>query len=162
MTVNLLVDGFIARTFGSENTDNYLKLLLRGPTFDHLLQHYAISPHQGAWYIGHNSNLVQGTSPGVPYQPTPILDYIVTAYGTIVPQRRWVPANKVDYRHFVESPELQLPTFFVNRNGRLGFPLSDILRGCDRDLRDADDFAPLGGKATTIIRINVSLSLLSL
>ena len=81
------------------------------------------------------------------------------AFGTVVPQKRWAPVNEVDYLYFVQKAVLQLPIFFVNRNGEVGFPLSDILQGCDRDLRNANDFAPLGGKSSTHIRVNVSLSL---
>ena len=107
----------------------------------------------------HNSNLVQGTSPGVPFQPSPLLDYSMReTHGTVVPQRRWTPADEEDIRRHVVSSVLQLPIFFVNRNGGLGFRLPDILRGCHHDLRDAKTFAPLGGRKTTLIRINVSLS----
>ncbi|KAI9429841.1 hypothetical protein BJY52DRAFT_1133721, partial [Lactarius psammicola] len=73
---------------------------------------------------------------------------------TILPQRRWKPADEVDVRRFVESSQLQLPIFFVNRDGSLGFWLPDILRGCDRYLHNANGFATLGGKTTTHVRIN--------
>ena len=103
---------------------------------------------------------MQGTSPGVLIQPTPILDYSTAAiHGTVVPQRRLSLVDEVDeVRQYVESAVLQLPIFFVNRNGELGFPLSDIIRGYDCDLRNEVDFAPLGGKTTTHIQIGVSLS----
>ena len=153
---DLLVDGFIARTFATGDVANYLVLLLRTQRF---LQHYRIVHHQGAWYITRNSNLVQGSSPGVPHQPTPLLDYNMKAtVGTVVPQTRWTPAEEVDIRRHVEGAALLLPIFFVNRDGSLGFPLPDILRGCDRDLHNANGFAPLGGKFTTHFRIQVSLS----
>ena len=79
--------------------------------------------------------------------------------GTVVPQRRWRPADEVDVRRHVESADLELPIFFINRNGSIGFPLLHILQGCDRDLRNANAFASLAGKTTTHIRINVGLSL---
>jgi hypothetical protein len=152
-----LVDGFIARTFAFEGATNYLVLLLKTQRF---FQHYRIVCHQGAWYITRNSNLVQGASPGVPHQPTPLLDYCTSAtHGTVVPQRRWMPADDVDIRRYIESAVLQLPIFFVNRNGGLGFLLPDILRGYDHDLNNANSFAPLGGSITTHVRIHVSLSL---
>ena len=157
---DVLVDGFISRTFASEGANNYLILLLPTPPPQYFLQYYGIGYHQGAWYIIRNSNLVQGSSPGVSFQPTPLLDYSMRGtYGTVVPQRRWTPADEVDIRRHVQRAVLQLPIFFVSRNGGVGFQLSDILRGCDRDLRNANTFAPLGGKKTTHVRINVSLSL---
>ncbi|KAF8261608.1 hypothetical protein EI94DRAFT_782792 [Lactarius quietus] len=111
--------------------------------------------HNGAWYLPHNVNSVQGTSPGVPFQTTLLLDYNTrSTRGTVVPQQRWTPADEVDVRRHVEGAVLLLPVFFVNRNGSIGFPLSDILRGCDRELRNPNDFALLGGTANTNIRIN--------
>ncbi|KAH9047189.1 hypothetical protein EDB84DRAFT_1233485, partial [Lactarius hengduanensis] len=144
--------GFVARTFNPEDAHHYFMLLLRTPLsryFPHLVY------HQGAWYITRGANLVQGTSPGVPLQPTPLLDYNSEGtQGTILPQRRWSPADAVDVRRHVEGADLQLPIYFVNSNGSIGFPLLDILRGCDRDLHNANSFATLGGRSTTHIRIN--------
>ena len=130
-------------------------LLLRTQYFT---RHYGVVYHQGAWYITQNGNSVQGTSPGSPLLATPILDYSTEAsQGTVVPQRRWTPADEVDVRRHVEIAVLQLPIYFVHREGGLGFRLSDILRGCDHDLHNKDTFAPLGGRTTTTVRINVSL-----
>ena len=155
---DLLVDGFIARTFGSEDANGYLMHLLRVPSSKHFLQYYGILHHEGAWYITHNNNLVQGTSPCVPLQPTPLLDYSATAYGAVVPQRRWTPADEVYVRRqTVESAALQLPIFFVNHDGHLGFWLPDILKDFYHDLHNANEAAPLGGRAFAHIRIHVSL-----
>ena len=135
-------------------------LLLRTPPYQHFLRYYGIVYHQSAWYLTHNANLVQGTSPGVPLQSTPLLDYSSRATpGTVVPQRRWTPTDEVDHRRHVDGAALELPIFFVNRNGGIGFWLPDILRGRDRDLYNADKFAPLGGRATVQIRINVGTPL---
>ena len=76
--------------------------------------------------------------------------------GTVIPQMRWVPADEADYRRHVLEAVLQLPVFFVNRNGSVGFWLPDILEGRDGDLYNRDSQAPLGGRTTTHIRINVS------
>ncbi|KAN0133463.1 hypothetical protein V8E53_008631 [Lactarius tabidus] len=150
---DIFIDGFIARTFTSGDANDYLMLLLRTPPRHPFLQYYGIVFYRGAWYIMHNSNLVQGTSPGVPLQPTPLLDYSMeSTHGTVVPQRRWTPADEADVRRHVKG--LELPIFFVNHDGSIGFPLVDILRGCDRDLRNASGFASLVGKTTTHIRIN--------
>ena len=159
-STNLLVDGFVARTFTAGDANSYLMLLLWTPQGQSFLEYYGIEYHRGAWYIRHNSNLVQGTSPGVPYLPTPLLDYSMKeTTGTVVTQRRWTPAEEVDIRRHVQCAALLLPIFFVNRNGSLGFWLTDILRGCDRELHNANSFAPLGGEYTTQVRIHVSRSL---
>jgi hypothetical protein len=153
---DLLVDGFISRTFGSRDTEKYLNLLLQEPRSSNFLQRCRILCGKGAWYITRNSNLVQGLSPGFLPQAVSLLDYIVTDNGTVVPQIRWTPHTVTDIRQHVEEAVLQLPIFFVNRNGGLGFRLPDTLRGCDRELRNAYDPASLGSKSTTHIRINVS------
>ena len=157
---DVFIDGFVARTFTAEDANNYLMLLLRTPQPQSFLEYYGIEYRRGAWYIRRNSNLVQGASPGVPYLPTPLLDYSMKeTTGTVVPQRRWTPAEEVDIRRHVQCAALLLPIFFVNRNGSLGFRLTDILQGCDRELHSANSFAPLGGKYTTQVRIHVCRSL---
>ncbi|KAF8257745.1 hypothetical protein EI94DRAFT_1817032 [Lactarius quietus] len=145
---DLFIDGFVACTFTSGDAANYFALLFRDRRF---IQQFGVVYHQGAWYITRNVNQVQGASPGV---DTPLLDHsIEETYGTVVPQRRWFPVDQMDFQRHVVEAVLQLPVFFVNRDGSIGFSLSDILRGCDRDLRNRNAFAPLGGRVTTHVRI---------
>ncbi|KAH8982557.1 hypothetical protein EDB86DRAFT_272551 [Lactarius hatsudake] len=151
---DVLVYGFVAQTFKPEDANRYFTLLLR-PRSQHFLQYYGIRYHQGAWYITLNANLVQGTSPGVPFHATPLLDYSNrTTQGTVVPQQRWIPGDAGGSLRRVERADLQLPIYFVNSNGSIGFPLLDILRGCDGNLHNANGFASLGGRTTTRIGIN--------
>ena len=85
------------------------------------------------------------------------LDFIVrTTQGIVVPQKRWTPNDEIDARRYVAGAMLQLPIYFVNRNGTIGFWLLDILQGRDSDLYNRSREAPLGGKGTTHLRINVS------
>ena len=157
---HLFVDGFVARTLIAGDFNNYLMLLLRTPQPQCFLEYYGIEYRRGAWYIRRNSNFAQGALSGVSYLHTLLLDYNISATtGTVVPQRRWTPADDVEIRRHVESAVLQLPIFFVNHNGSLGFRLPDILRGCNRELHNANSFAPLGGKYMMHVRIHVSLSL---
>ena len=83
---DLLVDGFIARTFASEDADRYLKLLLQEQNF---LQYYGILHHRCVWLITHNFDLMQGTSPGVQYENYPLLDYSVTDSHNDAANIRW-------------------------------------------------------------------------
>jgi len=149
------VDGFLAHTFSPQDSHAFFALLLRTPDF---LRYYRISYSQGVWYITQNVPHVQRSPPGVPSQnPPPALDFSVKGtQGTVVPQRRWIPADEEDVRRHVTQATLQLPIFFVNRNGGVGFGLPDILQGRDYDLYNRDSEASLGGVATTHIRINVS------
>lgn len=148
---DLFVDGFLAQTFSPQDAYNFFTLLLRTPNF---MQHYRISYTQGVWYI---IRCVPSPSPGAPSQNVSLpLDFSAKiTQGTVVPQRRWSPADEVDIRRHVEEATLQLPVFFV-RNGGVGFWLPDILQGRDQDLYNRDFQASFGGRATTHIRINVS------
>ncbi|KAI9454272.1 hypothetical protein F5148DRAFT_1288743 [Russula earlei] len=78
---------------------------------------------------------------------------VATTRGTVLPQRRWIPADEVDVRRY-ESPVLQLPIFFIDSHGGGGFWLSDILHNRDHNLHNADSEASLGGGTTVHIRIN--------
>ena len=78
----------------------------------------------------------------------------MTEYGTVVPQKPWEYSIGSSLS---EPTSLQLTIFFINRNGSIGFRLSDTLEGYVRDLRNANDPA-LGLDSTTLIRICVSPS----
>ena len=159
VTAGLLVDGFIASTFGSKDTNSYIHSLLK--TLTDIFQPSSLpyngishhQNHQGSWYIPQNL-----LPPHIPFQAAPLLDYSVTECGTVVPQKRWTPASPVAVRQNIDKAPLQLPIFFVNNNGGIGFPLPDILDGYVRNLHNANDPAPAGPKPTTHIRIWVSPS----
>jgi hypothetical protein len=156
-TVNdIFVDGFIANTFSPQDAHVFLTQLLRTPNF---LQFYNVAYSGGAWYITQNAPYVPPRSPGMPAQHPPIpLDFNAReTQGTVVPQQRWTPCDEVDVRRFVEEASLQLPIFFINLNGGIGFMLYDILQGRDMDLLNRGSQAGLGGYFTTHVRINVSL-----
>ena len=139
------MDGFLTHMFSPQDASAFFTLLLRIPNF-----RSHISYSQGIWYM----NYVQQPSSGLPTQLP--LDFSVrTSEGIVLPQRRWTPDDEVDIRRRVQEA-LQLPVFFVNQNGGVGFWLPDILEGRDRDLYNRDRQAPLGGRTTTHIRINVS------
>ena len=88
------------------------------------------------------------------------LDFIVrTTQGAVVPQRpqrRWTLGDEIDVHRYAHVT-LQLPIYFVNRNGRAGFSLLDILRGHDPDLYYGGRDAPPGGTVTTRLCLKVSV-----
>jgi len=113
----------------------------------------------GAWYITQNAPYVLPRSPGLPARHPPIpLDFNVRATeGTVVPQQGWIGADGVYVHRHIREASLQLPIFFIDRKGGIGFALYDILQGRDIDLFNRDSHAQLGGGATTHVRIDVSL-----
>jgi hypothetical protein len=149
------VDGFISHMFSPQDSHAFFTILLRTSDF---LRYYRISYSRGAWYITQNAPYVRLSSLAVPTQhPSLALDFTVEGtQGAVVPQRRWIPADEVDLRRFVTEATLQLPIFFMNRNGGVGFWLPDILQGRDHNLYNRDTEACLGGVMTTHIRIHVS------
>ena len=153
---DVLVDSFLANMFSPRDANTFFTLLLGTPDF---LRYYRVAYSRGVWYLTQNAPHVQRPSVGIQTQNLPLaLDFSVKeTQGTVVPQRRWIPTDVVDFRRFVTEAELQLPIFFVNRNGGVGFWLPDILHCRDHDLYNRDSEASLGGVTTTHIRINVSL-----
>ena len=87
--------------------------------------------------------------------PLYLIDYSIVGTGTVIPQARWYPENINDHRQHVADAILQMPIFFVQQNGTLGISLNDAINGRLQNLRDARMQAPLGGRATTHIRIGV-------
>ena len=85
-----------------------------------------------------------------------VLDRGIVNRGTVVPQTLWAPHTVTDKKHHVEEAELQLPIFFQCADGQLGLTLEAAANGRCHGLIGAQNFAPLGMKSTTHIRIVVS------
>jgi hypothetical protein len=88
-------------------------------------------------------------------QPYWILDRSIVPYGTVVPQTLWLPHSVTDRRQHVEEAGLQMPIFFEYSNGGLGLSLDLAAAGQFDGVLNAHQFAPLGNKASTHIRIAV-------
>ncbi|KAI9439529.1 hypothetical protein H4582DRAFT_1773601, partial [Lactarius indigo] len=73
--------------------------------------------------------------------------------GTVVPQTMWSPHS--NRRWHIEEAVLQMPIFFEGIDGRLGLSLQAAVNGRYHHdgLRNARQFAPLGYRTTTFIRI---------
>ena len=84
-----------------------------------------------------------------------LLDRAVVNRGTVVPQTMWSPHTVTDKRLQVEEAVLQSPIFFEGLDGMLGLSLEASATGRCHGLRGAQDFAPLGQKSITFIRIVV-------
>jgi hypothetical protein len=87
--------------------------------------------------------------------PLWLLDRAFVNRGTLVPQT--MPHTVTDERQHVEEAVLQLPIFFEGTDGRLGLSLEAAAASRCHDLRDAQQFAPLGQTSITHIRIHVGI-----
>lgn len=155
---DLLVDGYIARTFGPIKAERYLFDLLKTNNSG-LKQLSRTIPNPGGLGV---TFIVEAV--GTRHSPQPLmqdrsgrplwlLDYSIAEMDTVVPQELWSPQNVVDYRQHVTQAELQMPIFFAQEHGHLGLSLDDAINGRCQTLRDGRMQAPLGGKATTHMRI---------
>lgn len=103
-----------------------------------------------------------------PYIPHPLsgtpgfwlLDRGIVDMGTVVPQRMWSPHSSLDKQQLVEKAHLQMPIFFEREDRRVGISLAAATHGRFYNLRDANNPAPLGHKASTYIRIAVSMTMI--
>jgi hypothetical protein len=87
-----------------------------------------------------------------------LLDRGIVDRGTVVPQRMWSPHSSPDRRQHVEKAQLQMPVFFEGEDRMIGISLVASTNSRFHNLRDANNPAPLGHKASTYIRIAVSMT----
>ncbi|KAI0295981.1 hypothetical protein BC826DRAFT_908730 [Russula brevipes] len=62
-------------------------------------------------------------------RPAWVLDYAIRSGGPVVPQQLWIPHSQGDFRRYVGQASLHLPVFFLNRDGRLGVPVTNAVAG---------------------------------
>ncbi|KAI9463697.1 hypothetical protein BJY52DRAFT_931878 [Lactarius psammicola] len=136
-TKSLLVDGYVSQTCQSRRAEQYFLALLKSP---------AIPPIMTLSYPGRESHFFFDPS-------SQLLDRAVVNRGTVVPQTMWSPHTVTDKRQHVEAALLQRPIFFEGGDGRLGLSLEASAAGRCHGLHNAQEFAPLGLKSTTHIRI---------
>jgi len=149
---SLLVDGYVSRTFQPRRAAQYFLNLLKR---DSLPSVEASSlPYRESHFF-----VVGPITQDVPRQPEGFdtssrpLDRAIVGRGSVVPQTMWSPHTATEKRLQVEEAVLQMPIFFESVEGILGISLEDVASGrCDA-LRGAEEYAPLGGKTTTHIRI---------
>ncbi|KAN0130991.1 hypothetical protein V8E53_011124 [Lactarius tabidus] len=140
-----------SQTFQSRAAEQY---------FLNLLKSSSIPPHTTLSYTSKGGYFffVHSVPPHIPapFPSSPrrwLLDRGIMDGGTVVPQMMWSPHSASDRRQHVEMGELQMPVFFEDRDGELGFSIEASVDGQYHGLRHANDLAPLGQKTTTHIRI---------
>jgi hypothetical protein len=151
---SLLIDGYISHSFQSRPAQQYILCLLKSDSIPHIKP--SSYPDREGYFF-----LVGPTALHAQAQPfdtsNRLLDRALVTRGTVVPQTMWSPNTVTDKRQHVEEAVLQLPIFFEGIDGRLGLSLEDSAAGRCHGLRNAQQFAPLGQKSTTHIRIGVSV-----
>jgi hypothetical protein len=160
---DLLVDGYIAQSFGPIIAQRYLYDLLKVNqqqcSLRQLCQAIPRPDRPGAvtFVVG----AVATRQPPPPLmqdhngRPLWLLDYSIAPTGTVVPQALWSPQDVNDFKQYVTDAELQMPIFFTQENGHLGLSLDDAANGRCHTLRGARAHVHLGGQTTTFIRIKV-------
>jgi hypothetical protein len=119
---DFLIDGYIAYTFKPQNAEGYLV---------HLFNVNAASVHHqsGAFYALNHP--VHNIPPAhfVNGQDAWLLDYVVRAGGSVVPQEPWSPQGQGDRRRYVIQAQFRMPVFFVDSDGNLGVPVMNAAAG---------------------------------
>ena len=153
LCVQILVDGYISQSFSPQQAERYFPCVLKSNSFSPFLGLPAPGS-EGAFFLV--NSVPRHISLHVPGQPHWILDRSIVNRGTVVPQTLWTPHTVTDKKHHVEEAELQLPIFFQCVDGQLGLTLEAAASGRCHGLVGAQNFAHLGLKSTTHIRIVVS------
>ncbi|KAH9029308.1 hypothetical protein EDB83DRAFT_2229930, partial [Lactarius deliciosus] len=145
-----LAHGYIVHTFHSRRAEQYFHDLLKSKSIPRV-ETLSYPDREGHFfYVGPNTEVPGGQ----PFATSSwLLDRAAVNRGSVVPQTMWSPHTATDWRQYVEEAVLQKPIFFEGVDGRLGLPLEAAAAGRCHDLRNAQQFAPLGGKSTTHIRI---------
>lgn len=154
---SLLVDGYISQSFSPKTAERYFHDLLKTNSSDLTQLCQTIDLSDGLSFVVQD---VATQDPPLPLEDSCgrshwLLDHGVVQPGTVVPQQLWSPQHDNEFRQYVTNAKLQMPVFFIQEDGRLGLSLDDAARGRCHNLRDGGKVAPLGGKTTTFIRINV-------
>ncbi|KAI9454484.1 hypothetical protein BJY52DRAFT_725412 [Lactarius psammicola] len=139
----LLIDGYIATTFGPRDTELYHSVLLRREC--RLLQSYNLTEYPGIFFA------MPPLRPDFDsrQQQTPwVIDYTVRNQGTVIKQQIYVPRSQNEF--------LSPPIFFVHRNGVLGVPLNRAAGGDCLSLQGASDPARLGATCSTHAQIRIN------
>jgi hypothetical protein len=157
LQMELPVDGYISRTFGSAGAERYFNRVLPGSNYNSL--QLTNSEHwPDAFFI--TSPVPPGAPPSllIAGRPAWLLDYHIRNFGTIVPQPIWRPQNPSDAQRYA-NVVLMLPIFFVHNNRRdLGLNLIHAAGGDCSEMLGARLPAPIGDRSTTYVRIKVGVS----
>ncbi|THH13455.1 hypothetical protein EW146_g6768 [Bondarzewia mesenterica] len=140
----IMIDGYISRTFQPQWADNHFSTLLKTA-----LSHYRVYYDTGMrCFFLRRDALRPGSAPM-------ILDYSAdTSIGSLVPQSLWTPHSLTDRRQYVEQAKLEPPTFFVHTNGVIGVRLVDAAAGNCHTLKELGTPARLGNKSSVHLRMN--------
>lgn len=143
-----LTDGYIAYAFTQQAASVYLSYLFK-------LDSAMVKPffYKGAFFVCHEPTIATLPPLIVNGRPAWLLDHPIRPGGSVVPQEIWLP-DLGDWRRYIEQAQLQFPLFFVDADGTIGVPVTDVDAG-QMTLDGAQDRVPFGDKTTTKIRVCV-------
>jgi len=151
---SVLVDGYIAHCFTQQAEQCFFHFLKSDIATARVDSVPSAPGSEGTFFFV--SSVPKHISSQFPGQSRWVLDRGVVDRGAVVPQTLWAPHTIADRRHHFEEAKLQFPIFFQCLDGQLGLTLEAAASGRCHGLVGAEDFAPLGHKSTTHIRIMVS------
>lgn len=139
----LLQDGHIGRMFGNEEALVYFHNFLKRPLEDYCVHYDAMSL---CFFI-----------PGDGDNPRTILDHYRGRGLSIIRQKLWQPRSETDRGRYVLDATIQPIIIFRDVQGYAGgLTVERTAKGDCKDFIGCETFAPLGDKASTQIRLQVS------
>ena len=152
----LYTHGYISRTFGEDDTAQYLTRLLR--VDERFLQPTSSHDWPNAFFITNPINFDAHPSIYIANRPAWLFDYELRDYGSVIPQRMWSPGTPSGVRRY-NNLALNVPIFLVQNDRRtLGLRLVHAAAGDCTDLLNARAAAPVGDCHHISLRIKVSVS----
>ncbi|VDB84966.1 unnamed protein product [Peniophora sp. CBMAI 1063] len=126
---HMLIHGYIATTFGTYGEKAYCAIIKCG--LEQIPLMFSMPGCTGVYTVPQNAlpHLPQGLQ-SADGTPAVLLDRIIDqTRGPVVPQEVWMPKSPRVYDQHVLRAVLRPPIFFVQTDGSVGIPLSQIILG---------------------------------
>jgi len=154
--------GFIAHTFGVGAACQYFSNLLKSDSILWTCPPFLLDGQPNTFVIFRDVSPYlsqhQASNLGPEGYPMLVLDYAVDwTNGPVVPQILCSPSTGTRFRQHVALAQLQMPIYFTQETGSLGFTLVNGRPAGLSTLRGLSETVNLGGQLTKHFRIVVSV-----
>jgi hypothetical protein len=151
----------ISLVFGILERSRYFGHLLKSDTIFQTHSPVFSDGRQGALMVeGHAAPYLAACYCFINGLPVLVIDWGVDiiARGPVISQTLWRPFTQESFRQNVLEAPLEMPIFFVQRNGSLGFTVEQGLSGNLSTFHGLNEVARLGGQTSKHFRIVVRTS----
>ena len=155
--------GFIAHTFGVDAACQYFCNLLKSDSILWTCPPFLLDGRQNAFVLFRDISPYlsqhQASNLGPEGYPMLVLDHVVGwTNGQVISQILWRPSTGSRFRQHVALARLEMPIYFTQETGSLGFTLVNGRPAGLSTLRGLSGVVNLGGQLIKYFRIVVSVS----